>query len=40
MSDMLRKNSRTEIVLKEMAFDVPIPPGTFDEKNLMPADSK
>ncbi|MCX6556779.1 MAG: outer membrane lipoprotein-sorting protein [Candidatus Aminicenantes bacterium] len=40
MSDCLRKNSRTEIVLKEMAFDVPIPPGTFDEKNLVPAEAK
>lgn len=36
MTDCLRKNSRTEVVLKEMAFDVPIPPGTFDEKNLAP----
>lgn len=40
MTDCLRKNSRTEIVLKEMAFDVPLPPGIFDEKNLKPAEAE
>lgn len=40
MTDLLRRNSRTEIVLKEMSFDVPIPQGTFDEKNLAPAEIK
>jgi len=40
MSDCLRKNSRTVVFLREMTFDAPLPPGIFDEKNLVPAEAK
>lgn len=35
LEDKLRENSRTEMVIKKIEFDVPIPPGTFTERNLM-----
>jgi outer membrane lipoprotein-sorting protein len=35
MEDRLRKNSKTEVVLKKIDFDIPIPPGTFSERRLM-----
>ena len=36
MADQLRKKSQTEIILKKIIFDIPVPPGIFDEKNLIP----
>ncbi len=35
MEDKLRKNSKTEMVIKNIRFDAPIPEGTFTERNLM-----
>jgi outer membrane lipoprotein-sorting protein len=35
MEDKLRKNSKTEMVVKNIQFDAPIPEGTFTERNLM-----
>lgn len=35
MEDKLRKDSKTEMVIKNIQFDVPIPEGTFTERNLM-----
>ncbi len=35
MEDKLRKDSKTEMVLKTIQFDAPIPRGTFTERNLM-----
>lgn len=35
MEDKLRTNSKTEMVLKKIDFDIPIPPNTFSERNLM-----
>jgi len=35
MEDKLRKNSKTEMVLKKIDFDIPIPPNTFSERNPM-----
>jgi len=35
MQDKLRKDSRTEMILKKMEFDVAIPPDTFSERELM-----
>jgi outer membrane lipoprotein-sorting protein len=35
MVDKLRKNSKTEIVLKKIDFDIEIPAETFSERNLM-----
>jgi outer membrane lipoprotein-sorting protein len=35
MEDKLRKNSKTEMVLKNIRFDATIPRGTFTERNLM-----
>jgi len=35
MEDKLRKNSKTEMKVKNIRFDVPIPEGTFTERNLM-----
>lgn len=35
MADMLRKNSKTEMVMKKIDFDIAIPPGTFSERRLM-----
>lgn len=35
MEDKLRKNSKTEMMIKSIEFDIPIPPGTFTERNLM-----
>ena len=35
MEDKLRKNSKTEMVIKTIQFDAPIPEGTFTERNLM-----
>ncbi len=35
MEDKLRKNSKTEMVIKTIQFDVSIPEGTFTERNLM-----
>ncbi|MFC1476990.1 outer membrane lipoprotein-sorting protein [candidate division KSB1 bacterium] len=34
MTDKLKRNSRTEIILGEMQFDVEIPPSTFTRRNL------
>ena len=35
MEDKLRENSKTEMVIKNIRFDAPIPEGTFTERNLM-----
>jgi outer membrane lipoprotein-sorting protein len=35
MEDKLRKNSKTEMMIKTIQFDAPIPKGTFTERNLM-----
>jgi len=35
MEDKLRENSKTEMVIKTIQFDAPIPEGTFTERNLM-----
>ena len=35
MEDRLRKNSKTEIVLKKIDFDIAIPPDTFSERRLL-----
>ena len=35
MEDRLRKNSKTEMVIKTIQFDATIPQGTFTERNLM-----
>jgi len=35
MEDKLRKNSKTEMVIKTIQFDATIPEGTFTERNLM-----
>jgi outer membrane lipoprotein-sorting protein len=35
MEDKLRKNSKTEMVIKSIQFDATIPQGTFTERNLM-----
>lgn len=35
MEDKLRKNSKTEMIIKKIEFDFPMPPGTFTERNLM-----
>ena len=35
MEDKLRKNSKTEMVIKTIQFDAIIPQGTFTERNLM-----
>jgi len=35
MQDKLRTNTKTEIILKEIRFDAPIPEDTFTERNLM-----
>ncbi len=35
MEDKLRKNSKTEMVVKNIQFDAAIPEGTFTERNLM-----
>ncbi len=35
MEDMLRKNSRTRMVVKAIDFDIPIPDETFSERRLL-----
>jgi outer membrane lipoprotein-sorting protein len=35
MEDKLRKNSKTEMIIKRIDFDITIPQGTFTERNLM-----
>lgn len=35
MEDRLRKNSRTEMVIKKIDFEISIPAGTFSERRLM-----
>jgi outer membrane lipoprotein-sorting protein len=35
MEDKLRKNSKTEMIIKNIEFDIVIPEGTFTERNLM-----
>jgi outer membrane lipoprotein-sorting protein len=35
MTDMLRKNSKTEMVLKKIDFDIEIPNETFSERRLL-----
>lgn len=35
MADKLRENSKTEMVIKTIEFDIAIPEGTFTERNLM-----
>ncbi len=35
MQDKLRTNTKTEIILKEIRFDTPIPEDTFTERNLL-----
>ena len=35
MEDKLRKNSKTEVVLKRIDFDITIPPDTFSERRLL-----
>ena len=35
MQDKLRSNTKTEIILKEIRFDAPIPEDTFTERNLL-----
>ncbi|UCH94123.1 MAG: outer membrane lipoprotein-sorting protein [Candidatus Aminicenantes bacterium] len=34
MEDKLRENSKTEMVIKKIDFDIPIPPDTFNERRL------
>lgn len=35
MEDKLRENSKTEMLITKITFDVPIPASTFTERNLM-----
>jgi len=35
LEDKLRENSRTEMIITRIDFDVPVPEGTFSERNLM-----
>jgi outer membrane lipoprotein-sorting protein len=35
MEDKLRENSKTELILKKINFDIEIPADTFSERNLM-----
>lgn len=35
LEDKLRKNSKTEMVIKKIDFDIPIPDDTFSERHLM-----
>ena len=35
LEDKLRKNSKTEMVIKKIDFDIPIPEETFSERQLM-----
>jgi len=35
MQDKLRTNTKTEVMLKEIRFDTPIPEDTFTERNLL-----
>lgn len=35
MEDKLRENSKTEMILRKIDFDIPIPPNIFSERNLM-----
>jgi len=35
MADKLRSNTRTEMIVKKIEFDVAIPPDTFSERNLL-----
>ncbi len=35
MEDKLRNDSRTEMIVRKIVFDVEIPPGTFSERNLL-----
>lgn len=35
MEDKLREDSKTEMLIKTIQFDMPIPEGTFTERNLM-----
>ncbi len=35
VEDKIRKNSKTEMIIKKIDFDISIPPGTFSERNLM-----
>ena len=35
MADKLRQDSKTEMVIKKIDFDMTIPPGTFSERRLM-----
>lgn len=35
LEDKLRKNSKTEMVIKKIDFDIPIPEETFSERRLM-----
>ena len=35
MENKLRKNSKTEMMITRIEFDIPIPSGTFTERNLM-----
>ncbi len=35
MEDKLRQNSKTEMIIKKIEFDILIPEGTFTERNLM-----
>lgn len=34
LEDKLRKNSKTEIIFKRITFDIPVPEGIFEERNL------
>ncbi len=34
LEDKLRKNSKTEIIFKKITFDIPVPKGIFEERNL------
>jgi outer membrane lipoprotein-sorting protein len=35
LEDKLRKNSKTEMIIKKIDFDISIPRGTFSERNLL-----
>jgi outer membrane lipoprotein-sorting protein len=35
MTDKLRQNSKTEVVLQKIDFNIPIPPDTFSERHLL-----
>lgn len=35
LEDKLRNDSKTEMIIKKIDFDISIPPGTFSERNLM-----